>query len=502
MKQSVSLETWQLVHGMTATEKAYFKKSLVTRSDGKLQTVFDIINRLTEFDEAQMLDKVKAAYSDTSAAYRLLRTTIMRSLVMFHASSSPTYEVNMLLTQAQIARNKRLFPLCKRLIDRGLKLVEEQELEMHRYLFWELRSTLPVTDPEEKKVIFKKDYENRLAASEFARVSAELSLMKFQRDQFNRWQRLSVESYETYKTSISEEKLLKDADQMESKGHMRLASRIRASMMAQYHALGYWEKSLDLGLQSMPKIEELAKTSDFLFRTWSTNMGNMMGLAVLVDRRSTFLSLQEKLSEMCTLRGVQDLEAMRSNVFFHISADKVKGGKLDEALRELTDLLSHAAKPEMGHYYDESLVRQNIQLIHFLKQDFHEVLKQCSEFLSDQHLRADVRCEYSVRWLDLAATFMLNDLRLFQMKHGSMERFIKKNGVGFSWESDILRMLKKSMESTQEDGTQLFRQLFENLLSHREELRVCIQEFDILTWVESLLKNRPMMELVKERYLK
>ena len=501
MRKSVAFETWELVHSLTASEKAYFKKSVSNRSGSKLKTVFDAINKQSEFDADKLDAKVKAVYSEVLAAYRLLRTAVLRSLAQYHSTSSPLIEINLILSQVRIAKGKRLFSICNKLIDKGLEIASDNELPMYEYIFWELKSNLPVADPKESPRQFEDCSLHMMNVADLAKANAEFVKAQGLEQQFNRWGKITKEGYDRFKDRFQLEYFKEQAEVLSRNGNVRLQAKMRNMIMAYLYSIGRWEDALTSGLDTLERMGNPDELSDKKYAMWAATMGNVIGISALANNQKVFKRLRSELFSADEKRQNKLDVRFYSNMKFHDIADLLKSGNTNKALEEILEIEQSAGKPELSAHYDKTYLNRCVTEILFVKGDYHAVLERCNLFLSNSIDKQDVRALYSLRWLELAASFMLNDKTLFASKHRSVKRFLDSYNSGFDWEKDILKTMQTSVNQSSADRQNSFKTLLSQLEESKFEIRSCIQGISLLTWIESLALNRPMAALVKEKYL-
>jgi tetratricopeptide (TPR) repeat protein len=116
-------------------------------------------------------------------------------------------------------------------------------------------------------------------------------------------------------------------------------------------------------------------------------------------------------------------------------------------------------------------------------------------------LRNDLQCY--ARLLHLIAHYELGNFEILEYLVKSVYRFMAKMENLSLVEEEILRFLRKSLKLTKLKIKAEFEQLLEKLRAlerNRFETRAFIY-LDVISWLESKLRNVPVQDIIREKYL-
>lgn len=501
MGDSISYEIYELVHSLEPSEKAYFKKSLASRADHKLKAAFDAINKMSEFSEEQIKKIIGSMYSNIPAAHRLLRDAILRELARYHTASSPFHEANQLLSEAQIAFDKSLYSICQRCIKKGLKIAEDNELEAHRAMFWEIKIKIPGNSVKDQIPMLQTATKALEESARYAKHSAELSNLKTKQLQFLRWSRLTREYYEEFERSVDIDLCLERANELEAKGKKHLATSYRWYVVIHLFSLGRMEETHQLGFSTLKTFEDPGSLPEKQFKNWLVLIASSMAIAILSYQRKDFLEMRQQLIDACSKRGIDAIASGKANIAVYDVFDQTRKGDCDAALAKLHKMLQQDNQTNSPVRTDWIALADFFKYAHFLNQDYHSTLKVCNEYLANDRAAAGAKSTFQFRWCEMASCYMLQDETLFETKLRAMKRYLKNWGTGFDWENQVLKAMSDTIGMSPSERVKIFEPLYSQLNEQRAEIYCCIQNFDLLYWIRSLAENRPLIEVVKEDYL-
>jgi hypothetical protein len=141
----------------------------------------------------------------------------------------------------------------------------------------------------------------------------------------------------------------------------------------------------------------------------------------------------------------------------------------------------------------------DLALAFYFRGDFAKSIQYINtEFLMDETEYQNDRA----KWLELLCLFELEDASLFESKWRSWNRQLKKANSGYEWEDIFMKALNKAYGKPIEKQKPIMKKLHSELLGFTQELRTSLTgAIDLIIWAESQAQKRPMILLVKERYL-
>jgi len=139
--------------------------------------------------------------------------------------------------------------------------------------------------------------------------------------------------------------------------------------------------------------------------------------------------------------------------------------------------------------------------MYFGAADYQKVVFWLNKIINmkDVDLRSDIHS--FARILNLISHYELGNIDLIDYYIRSTYRFlIKKNDLHL-FQKIIMKFLRKLSSITQDQLTDAFKELREQLLPLNEKFyeRRPFIYFDIISWLESRIENRPIQDIIQEK---
>lgn len=497
MRIKLSEEVFSLVKGLSRTEKAYLKKRGFGKTDSKLSIGFDIINGFDAFDDNAISQKLKAQKVDPKEFYKRLLPVILKSLGQYHSGSSPEIELNEIIIASRLLINRKQKTLALREIERGIDIARTSEhypslVELNRLKQVALRISHTPTSEEDTD-----QYYDSLEAVENLERGIHLDYL---------YRRVSALSQVGIVSKAAREELLNEilnhpaVAKPEKETYGAYVQRIRIQT-ACYYFSGQWEKAIDHGhrlLDGMPHFEE---GSDHDIRS---RLVMLMDLANLYQLTYDCTGYSKVIEQM-------QIGAEFSSAFFDLAASKLEmglsiseqfhklwSGQITESIRVGEELLENTS-PQLLVPVIKKRIMAAIALAYFLQQNYSKAIQYINtEFPFSESESVNDR----IRWLELLCWFHSDDQALFESKWLSWSRQLKKADSGYEWEDLVMKAMKQSFGKSKSEISSLMNELNQKLTPVDQELRTAlVGSFDFLLWSESLAIGKPMVLLLKERYL-
>ncbi len=492
-----SEQVHQLIHSLSASEKAHFKKLNKSSVPNKLTSAFDILNAHPTFNRTEIDVEFAAKRISKGIIFGQLFSSIRRSLSLYHSEKSVTLTLNELINSLEILFQKNQRELCLRLIEKGIELSEQQDMYEYTIMF---RSWFLKLERQEQPIV------SDVARDNYAKILDEIEHLKVMR-QYDRLRNelMGLTRLETTDAKVRKfvvEKVLEHPILHENRQDNLTNSQTRELILiGANYLVGRWEEALQAGLNL------LNTTPDFAELTAKHAIGNRFANLINIGKlqQLTYRGQESKL----TLQLIEDAhefkdslaEKARGNAEFLtkdlIITDLLLSGQLNVALDQCFDMLENSPSQ-----YKVRLrpIEWSIPLIYFLQTEYSKALA----YLNTEFLTSDFTYMNDIgKWLELLCLFMKrDDEALFESRWRSMNRQIKKENSGYHWEQAILETLKRGFGRQDEIIQSLMSELNESLNSQQNELRTSVPgAFDFILWTESLAIGKPMAIMMKYRYL-
>lgn len=495
MRIKLSEEVFGLVKGLSRTEKAYLKKRGFGKTDSKLSIGFDVINGVDAFDESAISQKLRSQKVDPKEFYKRLLPIVLRSLRQYHSGSSPEIELNETIIAARMLINRKQKTLALREIDRGIAIAKASEhypslVELNRLKQVALRISHTPTSEEDIDL-----YHDSLEAVENLGRGIHLDYL------YRRVSALSqvgVISKEVREELLNE--ILDHPSVLETETYSAHVQRMRIKT-ACYYFSGQWEEAIEHGdrlLDGMPHFEE---GSDHDIRSRVVMLMDMANLYQLTYDLANYSKVMEQIRTGSMYRSAFfDLAASKLEMGLSISEQfhALWSGKTTESIRIGEELLANTSAQLLVPVIKKRIMA-TIALAYFLQENYSKAIQYINtEFPFSESESVNDR----IRWLELLCWFHSDDQALFESKWLSWSRQLKKADSGYEWEDVVMKAMKQSYGKSKSEISSLMNELNQKLTPMEQELRTAlVGSFDFLLWSESLATGRPMILLLKERYL-
>ncbi len=501
---------FQLIKSLEKSEKRNFKLYITRNSsseDLKSIQLFDAMDKMEEYDEAQLLIKNKSIRKQQlSNAKAHLYREILSSLRLIRQEDNIDIQLHEQLDYARILYNKGLYLQSLRTLDR----IKENARAHHQVTF--LLQVLFFEKTIESLHITRsmQDRADQLAGEVDAvndqlRLISQLSNLALQL--YSWYIRNGVARNEMDETAVQDffEKNL-PADLSSCTGfYERLYQYqsfcwyafIRQDFLLYYR---YTQKWVDL-FDKEPFMVVI-ETSQYI-----KGMHNLLSahFDLLNDQKFTeTLKLFEEFSESDIVRNNVN---NRIQTFVYLYISKLNKHFIDGTFTEGLSLVPYIEEKltEYWIYLDRHRILvfyYKIACLYFGSGDYGKTVDYLNKIINWKvDLRTDLQC-YS-RLLHLIAHYELGNFDLLEYLIKSVYRFMAKMENLSLVEEEIFKFLRKSFKLSPDRLKPEFGKLLEELKTYeknRFETRAFVY-LDIISWLESKIEHVPVQDVIREKYL-
>jgi hypothetical protein len=499
-----------LIKSLTKPEKKNFKL-YVTRNSKResLRTVklFDILERMKEYDEAKVLQK----YDDLPKQQllnikSLLYNEILSSLRLIREEDNIEMRLREQMDHARILYSKGLYIHSLKILEKmgELATAHQQFSYLQQILFFEKEiETLHIT----------RSMQGR--ADELARQATEVN------EVITVVNKLSNLSLQLYSWFISHGHARNEEDEKIVKDFFKQNLPVGISEEGGFYQQLYLYQSycwFSFILQDFMQFYRYTQRWVSLFDRYpvmrTTEIAYYIkGLHYLSDAHF-YLRNFKKLEEVTQLIEVlqEDMivrknEAYQVQVFIYLYTARINRhfieGSFTEGLGIVAEIESKLAEYKL--YLDKHRILifyYKIACLYFGSGDNDTAIDYLNKIINWKiDLRADLQCY--ARLLHLIAHYELGSYDLLEYLSKSVYRLMAKMGNLSVVEEEIFKFLKKSLRSTKTEINKDFKLLLSKLQEHTTshfETRA-YSYLDIMSWLESKIYRRPVQDIIKEKYL-
>jgi hypothetical protein len=496
---------FQLIKSLDKNEKRYFKlNSSHYGNEKQCIELFNCIDKQKEYDE----EKLKKFIKNKQLLKRLnynkhyLYNMLLKSLRPYSSGSTKEVLLKELLYDIHFLTQKRLYNRSLKLIEKGKKIGYKYEkylilLELFR---WE-RNIIFAKKPgnvdayiirsfkEEKEVHKKMMNESKmeeLSKTIFAILNKEGDLRKG----------LKLQAV----NKLLSHPLLKNSNLALSflgKFHYYIIHSNCFRIKGNFKKSFEYNKTLIAFMESCPwQIEENSAP-------YTTTLSNFLGITKIMYKHAEFMETLNKMKRM-PAHTINYKARMFERVYINETDYYMLMGEFGKAIalsKEITEGIrlykgKITAVAELGLNYIMGYAS-------FGNKNFREAIKWLNKVLHNGNpdLRQDVQS--AARILNLISHFEIGNEDMLEYLTKSTINFLNKIDGLFKLESIVLEYLK-NIALQKHNKNDLFRELHHEvlLILKKPTEKQVLENFDIISWIESKIEKRNFAEIVREKSLK
>ena len=501
---------FQLIKSLEKSEKRNFKLYIKRNSaseDLKSIQLFDALDKMEDYDEAQLLNKNKnLRKQQLSNAKAYLYREILSSLRLIRQEENIDIQLHEQLDFARILYNKGLYLQSLRTLDKIKEnaRAHNQVTFLLQVLFFEktieaLHITRSMQDRADQLAAEVNDVNDRLQQiSVLSNLSLEL---------YSWYIRNGVARNEKDEAAVQEffEKNL-PADYSLCQGFYEKLylyqsfcwyAFIRQDFLLYYR---YTQKWVDL-FEKEPFMV-VVETSHYI-----KGMHNLLGAHFDLLNDQKFRETLRQFEAFSESDIVKNNVNNRIQTFVYLYISKLNQHFIDGTFTEGVSLVPYIEEKlkEYWIYLDRHRILvfyYKIACLYFGSGDYEMTIVFLSRIINWKvDLRTDLQC-YS-RLLHLIAHYELGNFQLLEYLIKSVYRFMAKMGNLSLVEEEIFKFLRKSFNLSPGRLKPEFEKLLEKLKTYeknRFETRAFVY-LDIISWLESKIEHVPVQDVIRQKYL-
>jgi len=502
-----------LIKSLKKSEKRYFKLFAAREGEGKDKKfirLFDFLDRQNEFNETAILEADKSIKPRQLSNLKAhLYKRIMQSLRLYNASMVKDVQIRELIDYAQLLFNRSLYDQCVQILNKAKKLAYKHEnLELLLEIFkWE-KTVLAHTVGKHNQARVNNIIENVSEVNQrinninrFSNISVKLNSLYLKtgfirsESDYDRIQNIlhsSLPDYDEEKLSVSEKCALYEL-------HVGYYFFLQDFDQA-YQYAKKWVALYDKNPEFIPQ-----KLDNYI-----RSINNLMIGQYKLTKYHEFVEMHKKLKaiksnpdivldENIGLKLLKYTYVHEFNRYFML-------GDFDSGV-----ILMNRIKPGLEEFIDRMdrhsrlILYYKIACLYFGNENFNESIHWLNKIINTEEggLREDVLC--FARILNLISHFELGNTDVIEYYLRSTYRFLSRKDDLHNYQKYILNFMKGLTRGmSNEDFVYKFKDLRKKLLplvNSPYEKRAFIY-FDIISWLESKIEDRPIKTIIKEKALK
>lgn len=512
MAKNSSDDLFQLVKSLTKSEKRFFKlfaSRLSDHEDRKFIRLFNALDKQKEYNENELLTKEKTIKPEQLSNLKAhLYKQLLQCLHLNNNTKVTDIQIREMIDYSQLLYDKCLYNQCVKILDKAKKLALKNDRSVLLLNILDLEKqvlTKTVTANNEKRVNNIVEETEAVAdhiknLNSFSNLAIKLNAL-YVKIGFIR----NKSDYEKV------QKLFEENVPVGIKGealsfHEKLY--LYSSYVGYYFFIQDFQKGLEYSQKWVKLFEQEPEMIEPKLEMYVKGINNLMVAQFKLFKYKEFNATKEKLKALQKREGISDnirLMLFKYSYVHEINryfmlGDFEGGVSLVSSIQvDLKKFTSRLDKHYVLIFY------YKIACLYFGNGNFREAIVWLNKIINnrDVSLREDIHA--FARILALISHFELGHRDLVDYYIKSTYRYLLKKGDLHRFQKIILNFLKRlSNEITTDNLIKGFEELKEQLVplvSNPFEKRSFIY-FDIISWLESKIENRPVGEIIKEKAAK
>ncbi len=501
---------FQLIHSLEKSEKRHFKlyiKRNSAKEDLKIVQLFDALDKMQEYDEKLLLKKLPGTEKPQLSNLKThLYKELLSSLRLLKRTENLDFELNEQLDYARILYYKGLYVQSLKILDR----VKEAAITYHQ------DTILIQVISLEKKI--ETLHITRSMQSKADLLAIEALEVHDRRKMITQLSNLALQLYSWYvkhghARNEKDEAVVKDffssrlpKDAYKQTGfYERLYlcqsygwySFIRQDFIQYYR---YAQKWVNL-FSEHPEMVNV-ETGHYI-----KGMHNLLNAHFDLRNHQQFDIVLDRFERFAPSHIVQHHDNYRVQVFVYIQQAKINRHFMRGTFKEGLPLIPHLEEKlaEYALYLDKHRIlvfNYKIASLYFGSGDYNSAIDYVQRIINEPiDLRSDLQCY--ARLMHLLAHYELGNFGLMESLTKSVFRFMAKMENLTVIEEEMFKFLRNSLQFSRHRIRQEL-EVFLHKIKHLEKNRFETRSFaylDIISWVESKVYNKPMSDIIYEKYL-
>ena len=500
---------FQLIKSLTKSEKRYFKVHTNPSKNidsTKFIKLFDLIDKQKDYNESKILSKEHAIKPQQLSNLKAhLYKQILQSLRNLNSNDDIDLNIREMIDHSTILYNKCLYDQCIKMLDKAKLTAEKYD-----------RNTLLLEIIEfEKKLVTKfirSNIEDKVSSLIKAsdHISEKIS-------NINTFSNLTIKLYSFY-LKIGFLRNHKDFELVnsflystlpvfqEDKLSFEEKMYLYNSFVGYYFFIQDFERGYQYAKKWVALFENHPEYIIPKIETYIRAINNLLVSESKLHKYDEFKITIQKLEAINKSSDLRMTENIRLLLFKYSATHRINRyfmvGEFDNGVQiipEIADSLEEFKNLLDTHYI--IIFYYKFACMYFGAADYQKVVFWLNKIINmkDVDLRSDIHS--FARILNLISHYELGNIDLIDYYIRSTYRFlIKKNDLHL-FQKIIMKFLRKLSSITQDQLTDAFKELREQLLPLNEKFyeRRPFIYFDIISWLESRIENRPIQDIIQEK---
>ena len=501
---------FQLIHSLEKSEKRHFKlyiKRSSTKEDLKIVQLFDALDKLPDYDEKILLKKLPGIEKPQLSNLKThLYRQILASLRLLKSADSMDLQLNEMFDYAHILYKKGLFQQSLRILDRAKETAKANQ---------KFNFLVQVLALEKRIETLHITHSMQMRAEQ---LSAESLEVIGRIDMVARLSNLALQIYSWY---------IQNGHARNEKDEERINQFLEEHLPANaWQQTGFYERLYLYQIYNWGAFIRLDFLMYYRYSQKWVDLFDEQPLMIRVETGHYIKGLHNLLNAHFDLRNhqrfgitlrqfeafaqtdrVRENDNFRIQAFVYITTAKINQvfmlGNFKEGLAMVPEIEKKLEEYDVFIDRHRILVlNYKIATLYFGSGNFATCIDYLQRIINDQvDMRNDLQ-SYA-RVLHLMAHYELGNFELMESLTKSVYRFMARKENLTHVEEEMFKFLRRTFHLSRsglkaefEKFLEKIRQLGENPFEAR-----AFAYLDLISWVESKLYQKPMSEIIREKYL-
>lgn len=510
MKTKQSDFLFQLIKSLSKAEKRYFKLySTLHKGEKNYLKLFNVLDKQKKYDKIA-LNKQFAGEPfiiNFSVAKAYLYDLILKSLQSYQnrRELSAKTQLNDLFTQIELLYNKGLYDHCKKLLSKAKRISIEYNLQLKTIEVCDWERAILYAQADFKRLPGYLNDENnlrKLSIEQYKNLFAYYEITDSMNIVLNKSQVIRTKEDAITINKLFKNNLLKDEKEA-------LTPRAKFQFYFLY-AMLYGARQDNKSLYEIAKKLTSTVDADEENKVFTANekIGAYhiaFSSCVYLMKFPEYFKYAEKAKKVVTTSIDSEIRLFSLIASHDISAHYTTGN-LEGCVTSMNYTEAGLKKYENKIGYADLMVLY-INLIHaaIVTKNYEKALLWINIILNDSRIEYRHELQCYARILNLLIHFELKNYLLLEHTVKATYHFLKKQNNLFKFEQLVLDFIKDCFKiKNEKELIILFKKLktgFEKIISDPVE-KVLFDYFDYISWLDSKITNKPLYEILKQKYLK
>lgn len=501
---------FQLIKSLEKAEKRHFKL-YIKRSSGnenlKIVRLFDVVDKLNEYDEKILLKKMDGVTKPQLANLKThLYKQILASLRLLKSADSMDLQLNEQFDYAHILYKKGLFMQSLRIIDKAREIAKGNQ----KFYF------LPQLIALEKRI--EGLHITRHIQHRADTLSSEANDVNMHIDKVTRLSNLALQLFSWFvqnghaRDEYDEKDIRKFMTQNLPSGAWKETGFYERMYLYQsYTWYAFIRQDFLQYYRYSQKLVNLFDEQPLMKRVETSHhikaMHYLLNAHFDLRNHRGFEKTLRQFEQLAQTDRVRDHDNFRVQTFIYTSQARINQHFMQGTFKEGLTIIPSIEK-ELAEYdlfldsHRVLVLNYKFAMMYFGSEDYNTCIDYLQKIINDNtNLRYDLQCY--ARVLHLMAHYELGNDMLMESLSKSVYRFMAKMKNLTAVEEAMFKFLRQSIPLSPRQLKPEFEKLL-NTIKHLENDRFQTRSFayiDIISWVESKVYNKPMAAVIHDKYL-